>query len=538
LALLLLASIDSWGGLIVLFPKQHQDFPLWDDWAYSRSAILFASGQGVRYFPYFSAMPQLGQWLWAWPFLRWFAPPLFALRLSTLVLGWLGIAAFHDLLCQEGLPPMRAAVIAAALAFTPLFFVLQGSFMTDVPALSFQLIALAFYRRAALGNRLHFLLAAAVFATLGAITRQTAIVAPLVALVMMTRTARLRLDPAWIAAVTLPLAAGIVAHLWLHERSDVIHATLMPQVPDLLDVISRLFSCLHWCGLIALPVFLGWGARPSWQRFVVTLALLCLAAGWLYYRYAGLPTGPLFPYVPGVITVHGAYTYIVRGNIPIIIPLPLRWTLTVAGIIGAGLLIDRLLDWFRWRERGGLIMGLTAVHLPLILIAPDLYDRYILSLFPGALWLAGWQAPPQANRPRGLVALALLGTAAVCLLATSAICAVGLMHDCFSWNQARWSLGRQALDQTIRPWEIEGGFTWDGWYSLEAPPSASPIRGGLTMFYTRQRFPHVTGRYALAFSALPAGVIQASQPYRLWFAPGDHSFYFIESVQRADKPGQ
>ena len=45
-------------------------------------------------------MPQLGQWLWACPFVWLFGPSHVTLRLSTLVLSWLGLAAFYDLLAE------------------------------------------------------------------------------------------------------------------------------------------------------------------------------------------------------------------------------------------------------------------------------------------------------------------------------------------------------------------------------------------------------------------------------------------------------
>jgi hypothetical protein len=67
---------------------------------------------------------------------------------DTIVLSWLGLAAFYDLLRQENLGSRTAAFATAVLALNPLFFLLEGTFMTDVPALSFALVALALYGRA------------------------------------------------------------------------------------------------------------------------------------------------------------------------------------------------------------------------------------------------------------------------------------------------------------------------------------------------------------------------------------------------------
>ena len=87
-------------------------------------------------------------WVWAYP----------AIRLSRRLerrapaehdracpgSGW---RRFRDLLRQAGLGPWPASFGAAALLFNPVFFMMSGTFMTDVPALSFSLLALACYQR-------------------------------------------------------------------------------------------------------------------------------------------------------------------------------------------------------------------------------------------------------------------------------------------------------------------------------------------------------------------------------------------------------
>ena len=124
-----------------------QDFPLNDDWAFARGAFGLAHGEGIHYSRW-SSMPQLGQWLCARPFIEIFGESHAALRLSTIVLSLLGVLAFFDLLRQAGLAPPRAAFVSACLALNPLFFELSGTFLTDVPALAFSLVALALYGRA------------------------------------------------------------------------------------------------------------------------------------------------------------------------------------------------------------------------------------------------------------------------------------------------------------------------------------------------------------------------------------------------------
>src|SRR5262245_31902280 len=93
LALVLLVSVASWLLLFAVIPPGTQDFPLDDDWAFARSAVDFANGRGVHYYGW-ASMPQFGQWLWSWPFVRLFGPSFAVLRISTILLSLLGIAAF------------------------------------------------------------------------------------------------------------------------------------------------------------------------------------------------------------------------------------------------------------------------------------------------------------------------------------------------------------------------------------------------------------------------------------------------------------
>src|SRR5438067_1871969 len=84
LVLPLLCSVVCWTLLFAVLPPRAQNFPLGDDWAFDRGAVLFASGQGIHYSQW-ASMPQLGQWLWACPFVWVFGEnSFFALRLSTI----------------------------------------------------------------------------------------------------------------------------------------------------------------------------------------------------------------------------------------------------------------------------------------------------------------------------------------------------------------------------------------------------------------------------------------------------------------------
>ena len=511
-----------WAVVFFSIPASEQEFPLNDDWAFARGALLFARGEGIHYSGW-ASMPQLGQWLWALPFVAVFGPSHVALRLSTIALSWIGLVAFYDLLRHEGLPKGRAALVVAALAFNPLFFLLAGTYMTDVPALSMALAALAFYRRALAGGRLGALALGTSVATLAALTRQNTLVVPIVTAILLARERPLRKRPAWWIAIALPLVIGIAVHLWFQGRPDT--RAIAPQWPET-DVLLLLpFLLGHFFGLYALPLLVAGGGRGRFRAFGIG-ALLMLGAA-IFWHGPGdkyLPYGGLFPYSENMITPWGAFAgsrftgALEVGKRPLILGTDARWVLTILGCVAGAGWLSRAFERERLRLLAGALGLFTLLELPFLLIAPDLYDRYLLLLLPGALCLA---APiGDAGRLRRLLAAGVLTLMAIVSLA--------LMHDWLAWNSARWKLGERALTAGINPWDIEGGFEWDGWFSPAPRRDPRGPRRGLTLPFTHDWFPHVTGRYAIAFSQPPGTVCLDRQEYHLWLSPGQHEMLLVQ----------
>jgi hypothetical protein len=568
----LASLVAAWALLFIVIPTDAQDFPLNDDWAFARGAVAFARGEGVHYLRW-ASMPQLGQWLWAWPFLELLGESHTTLRFTTVVLSLLGVAAFFDLLRQAGLAPGRAAFVAACLAFNPLYFELSGTFLTDVPTLAFSLIALALYGRAfalAAANALgafDLLAAAVVVAVLGAITRQNAITVPIAAgLLLLLRYPRLRLRPAWLLAVAVPGAAALAAHFWLKTRPDY-YAVLPKDRPDLGRLVLVAFTGTHYLGLTALPVLFFEADWRFWKRPAVlaglAVGLLAMGAGAAFYGlHESEQMKPVrewwkdhasggylelfkedssfekrFPYLGNMLTPYGQFgsKETVLGDRPLILGPAVRVAVSVVGCVAGAALLVSLVARLRagaWKEPLTLF---TALHLPFLFLPYVIFDRYYLVLMPGALYLATNPAaatePAEARRglPRRALGLAALGLYAVV--------SVALLHDWLSWNAARWELGRRAVERGIEATDIEGGFEWNGWYSPY--PVFARCRGerkGLTLTLTWCMYAHISGRYGLSFSVLDGTRAVDEEPYDLWLAPGRRSFYLIATQAPGNAP--
>ncbi len=486
-------------------------------------------------------MPQLGQWLWACPFLWLMGESFFALRLSTIALSWLGLAAFYDLLRQQEVPTDRAALAVTALAFNPLFFLLSGTFMTDVPALALSLAALALYGRALQGDgRVGWLLAAGLVATLATLTRQNTVAVSVVAAVLLARQRSLRVRPAWWLAVALPVVAGLVAHLWFQQRTDIIPVEVRPLAPP--KMLQLPYVAIHWCGLAILPL-LPLAPRCGWRRtFTVLFVLLAANAGyWLYHLHSTGGIDGLFPYTGTILNPWGGGPGDLNpGERPVVLSWGLRWVLTFAGCVGGAWLLARAAEWKERPTPLGPLLLFTLLQLPFLAIAPAVWDRYLLALLPGALFLA--VLGPVAEGQRGPAAFPRWP--ALAALVVCAAVSITLMHDWLAWNAASWELGRRAVARGIDPRAIEGGLEWDGWYDalVELPQRRSwrdlfmnlEARAGgpkgLTLPTTRVWFPQIRGDYSLSFSPLAGAAMVDWEPYHLWLAPGEHRFYLLRAA--------
>jgi hypothetical protein len=523
-ALPLILSAAAWAVVFAAFPPRNHRFPLIDEWAFAREALDFARGGGIHYDGW-ASMPQLGQWLWSVPFVAAFGANLFALRLSTIVLGWLGLVAFYDLLRQLNVAAWQAAFATAAFALNPLFFLAQGTYMTDVPAVSFALMALCLYGRAFQRHDPRLLAPAAIVAVLGAMTREHAIAAPLTAGIVLAGTRELRRRAGWVISVLAPVMVGAATHFWFMSRPDI--QPMPPEVPDLFRLAFTPWFIIHTLGLAALPVLLLDPWPRSWPRFGIALAAT-LGIAYFWYKHGDLfAFDGLFPYTIGLIDPHGVYSMnIVVGATArdAMLSLKAEALLTLAGCVGAAALIDRLPT----RLRGGnllLIFGLFQT-IPLF-VTRALYDRYLIFLIPSGLYVV-------LTDQSEVVSRAWRRIRAEAALALFALASVGLMHDWLAWNTARWNVGRRAIERGIDPWDIEGGFEWNGWYGPKPvpkrKPKAKPDGEAIMLRYTAEQFYYVRGRYALSFSVLKRTVPLDAEPFHLWMKRGTRQIFLVKRL--------
>jgi hypothetical protein len=521
-----IAASMAWAVIFIAIPFEKQDFPLDDDWGYALGAFQFARGEGINYFGW-CAMPLLGQWVWAYPFIQLLGSTNAALRVSTIVLSWVGVTAFRDLLRQAGLGPWVASFGALVLLFNPLFFMMMGTFMSDVPALSFSLLALACYQRGFTGGgHPGYQLAACVAATLVGVNRQNALAVPAVAAVLLLQRPLVRWKPLPWATIAIPGVACLGTEAWFLGRPDVDRALPTLNVHNAVHMTLPLAVTL---GLYSLPAVLLVGGR--WRRVLLVAGVIGIAAAGhvaISHFARGKPwlTGGVFPYTGNVLTIYGTYGHEaeVLGERTILIDEGWRVALTVLGCLGVAVVLVRLRAdrWTTWLRQP--LVLYTLFQIPFLLIARGIFDRYFLVFLPGTLLIVLLGAKPTRRD----------WFAGCCVLAMFAGLAIALTHDWLSYNSARWELGRRAVAAGVPLTELEGGFEWVNWFApypeSDAPPSADP---GLAVFLSRVRHPNRTPRYGLSFSPLPGTRVIDRQPYVAWLTRKPQAFYLVEQTSSA-----
>jgi hypothetical protein len=329
-------------------------------------------------------------------------------------------------------------------------------------------------------------------------------------------------------AVLVPLGVVVAVHVWFQQHGDVVLTKLSLQPPEL--VVFLPFLVFHLCGLSVLPILLLDPPTASGKQWLLAFGVMAAAALYWAQFNAFIPSfdkASFFPYAIPMIGPSGPFArhFQVGGGVDLM-SWSTRGVLTVLGCLGGTGLILRLAngrsrDW--WLQP---LMVFTLIQLALMLVAPSLYDRYLVVLLPGAIYAA---ATP-ARRPL------LAGVPGMFLLLVFGAVSTAMMHDWLSWNRARWRLGDRVCARGVNAHDIEGGLEWNGWHSpVPRPHLVSPDRSdypplepkGLALPITQYFFSHVSGRYALSFSALGGVEVEDSEPYSLWLVPGPHRFYFL-----------
>jgi len=467
------------------------DFPLGDDWSYGRVVQTLVETGSFRYTDWVS-MPLVAQALWGALFCLPVGFSFTALRISTLILGLVGILATYQLIRQFGAKSNAALLAALLIATNPLYFALSNSFFTDVPFYALTTLSLLLFVHGIKHGRIGAYAGGIVLACVAVLVRQIGIVLPVaiaIAVIVKNRIGRSTL----FMAILAPLAVFTVYFGYNHLiestigqpelynlKIDEFIGRLQLPLPRLLwNLFSRSSTALLYLGLFLLPASLAslpgrWRSlapRDRWVSALLFCVFVSLPALYLVIIGRLMPVGDNWIYDIGLGTP--TLTDVFTLNLPHLPSAPKTvWiAVTLSSLAGAGLLmeclvstairsfaesdpVDRNQKWITV-----LVWTYSLAYLAPLAVA-GFFDRYLIMLLP--LLLIPILVHPIdlgiSSRPGSL-----LPACAVMLIL--AFFSISGTHDYLSWNRARWDALDYLVDQKgISPHIIDGGFEFNGWH--------------------------------------------------------------------------
>lgn len=521
---------------VVVHPTD--DLPLIDDWTYAWSVDHFVKTGELRVLDWSAHYP-LAQIVWGALFARVFGFSFFVLRLSTLVLEWIGLLAFYCTLRAVGVGPSWSTLGTLGLFFNPVLFVLAHSFMTDVPFVSAMNVATLWYVLWATRRRSVYLGLGSVF-TIGAfLIRQIGALLGLVPIahLALLRIFRVRRSVPWhdVLLLSLPFVAIGVMQWWIRDvhgmtsvyrwRAEALYQSFLPAAwlsSRSWWVYFRIFArTLVYLGILLWPLALpsaGARSRRALLWSAVFTVMVMVAYGW---HFGTMPRPLKYEQTLSLEELGASRPLISREDLSRAIPGWSVWVLLGFALTSAATVLALLWERARkascWSSPAGVVWmnGLLQV-IAIELLWFD-YDRYYLPLLPvlTALLIVGTK---WTRLMRGLVVAGVLICGAV---------SVSGAIDNFRFSRAVAQAREWLIDRGVPPWQVDAGYVLNGWWLYahpdNLPPGARP----------EWDVPFVTAStelpYKIANSPLPAYSVMKTFAWRSLWAVSDR-VYVLQRV--------
>lgn len=528
------------------------EFPLNDDWIYSRSVWIFFRTHQIRFIDWQVAATPV-QTLWGGLVSLFAGFSMTALRLSVVFLGGAGVLLSYALFREFHKDRFPAFFAALLIAVNPIFVVWSHSFMTDVPFATLSvasfLMGVRWLKYGRFSDWSFYLLCAC----LAALVRQPAMVIPLAFVVAVL----VKRGKNWKGSLGLALAAfaSVIATMGVFQiilqETVGIPSLMTARTQGIPLVLSRLlhsrqiaelfirqvekifFKVSVSCGFFMFPAILltflalwpGMSKRARIGFFVAALG------GAVFLLMLQKITGLKLPIGSHTLRDFGLGPLTISGATELPEAPPFFWRVYgFWGSWGAGM-SWALAGLFLFRSfRSGIFsekakeawpfaMALTAggIYFFFMTIVGH-FDRY--EIFYGPLFLLVLLCFTRATpwvRARFLPLAAFLMTFAI-----SAFSVAGT-HDYIAWNRVRWQALRGLMTYAkVPPSEIDGGFEFNGWYLYDPKFQKVP---GKNWYWV------MNDTYRISFSPLPDYRVLQTVSYPRWLPFGENRVLLLRRVR-------
>jgi hypothetical protein len=535
------------------------NFPVLDDWAYGRSVQILIE-RGDFQLSDWTATNLFSQVLWGALFCLPGGFSFTALRLSTVLLGFLGIIASYGVIREAGGTPKLSFIGACFIAVNPIYFVLSNTFMNDVPSFALSTLSFYLYVRGIRSYSTRWIVSATVIACIGILCRQTGIAVPLAFAIGFL--AHRGFTARTITTALMPAAIGGLVQFWYvtwlsnsgrmpYFFADQIHTIFSEISQGLLHTLSNhmrisAFSMIY-LGFFLFPLLILLyrqyllASTDHHRKIMLTSApilfVLLMIPLWIDKKLMPLVGNTFIDFGVGAFGLDNTF----QPGAPRII-----WVLiTIFGLIGAVVILQflflaaqRLPAYVRNRQHRDrcwlLAYALSAVILYLVpfgalgLTWRGFYDRYLLPLLPVVIVLG------VVTLSRSTIEMIPLKPVLMTLtLILYGGFTVASTHDFLSANRVVWD---QALPlvKHIAPDRINGGFEFNGWFRCKERSRISPDKGkNFDCLWGNQ-----SADYMLSCVKLEGWKETKRYPFRTWLPFGSANIYVLQKTNQSLKKEQ
>lgn len=535
--------------IAVILAKPLGDFPLNDDWSYGIAVKRFLESGG--YYPtVWTSMSLISQVVWGATFAGLLGFSFETLRLSTMVLSWLGIFSIYLVVRQLKQPSWVALATSLTIAFNPIYFALSNTFMTDVPFMALSAMSMLFFVCNLQSHQWSSLFMGTLFAIIAVLCRQNALFVPLAFAITILVKEGIGHLPIFRALFPLILSLSVLfSFQWWMDKAGRTPELYGKQIGDLMAIISRpsvwpqnvglnAGICILYTGLFLFPLLMYLvlsqkKVLPWLTKVVFPLALLAT----LLMAYAGrlmpVKTSILNASGIGPLSLHDTYLL----NMPHVPELSAFFWRIISFVSVVGTI---LLLWFLFPLVIDIIVKIyqavltkkkrpVADGIPLFFLSgaaiyfgPILfvgfYDRYLLMLML-LLAFALFSYTGRLQLP-----FTKIMVVAIFFILPMAVFSIAVTHDYFSWNRARWKALREFTEkENIPASRINGGFEFNG-YTLFNNTTFSEEED---LWWEEE-----DDLYMVTFDRLPDYEVVDYYPYTSWIPPYQGNILILKGEKK------
>jgi len=458
---LLLLVLLTFAIFLILLPlAQKVNFMQNDDWIYYEMVGRFLKGDFTLH-PYVAAS-FYSQGILGVVFAGAFG--LTKLPILTLIISCLNFLVFTMILNRFMHKGLLVSVVGGLLFFAnPLHIYSTWSFMTENYFLFFLLVSIYFVYSFSLNHRLRDFIFANIFIILGYLVRQLSLIASLGFAIYLLFNKKYKLGL---------LQLGILFTVL------VLHYNLFPLTPAMYDgnlefynlfdlpyLFTNIAACLIYVAAFSLPLLVLVLSKSAYSKKNYILCgvffILAMVVVFKFFNPKLLSWGE-FPYYQNTVERKGFYPRDIEGtkySFRFIYDLYLYWE--IAAKLGACLLATYLFGRVLTRKFSPAFI-FFAIYLGILLITPDMYDRYLLPLVMLGLLLI-LEALPTFNEFSYLTAIPFL----LFIMFYSYM----FSQDFVIANNYIWNKSQQLVSENLKGDQIYAGYSWRRTYGMSTLPS-------------------------------------------------------------------